>query len=119
MSTLHISDTLAETIRREARARGLDVEDFLKTIVQRERTFANRAKIEQEQQWWLSQSLAERARYQGEYVAVHDQKLVDHDKDENALYRRVRTQYGRAAVLIIPAEGPREIRILSPRMVRQ
>jgi hypothetical protein len=40
--------------------------------------------------------------------------LVDHDQDENALHNRIGAQYGKTPVLIMPAEGPREIRILSP-----
>lgn len=36
----------------------------------------------------------------GEWVAIHRQQLVDHDSDRAALYRRIRSQYGRTAVLI-------------------
>jgi len=43
-------------------------------------------------------------------VAVHDRSLIDFDADEQALYRRVRAKYGNTAVLIMPADGPREIR---------
>jgi len=35
-----------------------------------------------------------------EWVAIHRQKLVDHDGDCAALYRRVRAQYDRTSVLI-------------------
>jgi hypothetical protein len=119
MTNLQVSDELAEEIRQEAEARGLPVEAFLRSAVRRERTLAERRKIEQEQEWWLKQPLSERARYEGELVAVHDRTLVDHDKDENALHSRIRARYGKAPVLIMPAEGPREIRIFSPRLVRE
>jgi len=36
----------------------------------------------------------------GEWVAIHHQKLIDHDNDCAALYRRVRARYNRTSVLI-------------------
>ncbi|HLF25382.1 MAG TPA: hypothetical protein VJG32_03510 [Anaerolineae bacterium] len=119
MTTLHISDQLAREIQNEAQTRGLPVEDYLQTVVRRERTLASRRKIEQEQAWWLNQPLSERAKYEGQFVAVHNQTLLDHDQDERVLYQRIRARFGNTAVLIMPADGPREIRIFSPRLVRE
>ena len=117
MTALQISDELAQEIWQEAETRGLPVEDFLKAVVRRERTLADRRKIEQEQTWWFSLPLSERTKYQGHFVAVHQQTLIDHDPDEQALYQRIRAEYGQIAVLIMPAEGPHEIRIVSPRLI--
>ena len=36
----------------------------------------------------------------GEWVAIHQQKLVDHDSDNVTLYRRMRATYPRTSVLI-------------------
>jgi len=119
MTPLQVSDDLAQEIRSEAESRGLAVENFLRAVIQRERTLADRRKVEQEQAWWLSLPLTERAKCDGKFVAVHDQTLVDYDQDEAALYRRVRARYGKTAVLIMPADGPREIHILSPRLVQE
>ena len=109
MTTLLVSEDLVQTIEHEANLRGITVEDFLFRAVTRERTISDRKKIELEQEWWQSLPLRERAKYEGEYVAVHDRKLVDHDTDRLALYRRVRNSYGSIAVLIMPAEGPQDI----------
>jgi hypothetical protein len=119
MVTLQISDELAGTIEKEAKLRGVSVEDYLRSAIRHERTVAARLKIEQEQEWWLGLPLAKRAKYQGEFVAIHNQELIDHDKNEEALYKRTRKKYGKVSVLIMPAEGPREIRMYSPRLVRQ
>jgi hypothetical protein len=70
---------------------------------------SDRRKIEREQGWRLSLPLSERAKYEGAFVAVYNHQLVDHDIDQIALYRRVRERYGNTAVLIMPAEGHREI----------
>ena len=119
MAILQVSEELIGEIRDEAETRGLAVEEFLRAALQRERTLANRRKIEREQEWWLGLPLSERARYEGEFVAIHEQKIVDHDKDERGLYRRIRARYGQTPVAIIPAEGPREIRVFSPQLVRR
>lgn len=57
-----------------------------------------------------------RQKYLGEWVAVHEQKLVDHDNDRAALYKRVRAAYGRTAVLIrqVTEQPDNEIWIRTP-----
>lgn len=117
--TLKVSDELAQEIQTEAQMRGLPIEDFLRAIIQRERTLADRRKIEQEQTWWLNLPLSERAKYEGQFIAVHQKTLIDHDHNKENLYRRIREKYGNTAILIIPAEGPKDIYIRSPRLVRE
>jgi hypothetical protein len=116
---LHISEELADEIKKEAQARGKSVEDFLKSAIQRQRSFGDRQKIETEQEWWMNRPLSKRAKYEGEYVAIHNKQLVDHDKNEVAFYLRVREKFGNTAVLIIPAEGPRDVHICSLRTSQQ
>ncbi len=118
MAALQISKELAGSIQNEARMRGVSIEHYLRVAIRRERVLSSRKIIEQEQEWWLTLPLNERAKYEGEYIAVHKQRLIDHDKDEAALYKRIREKYGKAPILVMPAEGPREIRIYSPRLVR-
>ncbi|HKZ86507.1 MAG TPA: hypothetical protein VJ793_22995 [Anaerolineae bacterium] len=72
MTPLQVSDELAREISHEAESRGLPIEDFLKSVIRRERTLADRRKIEQEQTWWLGLPLNERAMYEGKFVAVHN-----------------------------------------------
>ena len=112
---LQISEELAGVIQKEAQTRGKTVEDFLKSTIQRERTLGE----QQEQEWWSSLPLTERAKYDGEFIAVHNRKLIDHDQNEIKLYGRVRKKYGKTPILIMRAEGPREVRIYSPRIVQR
>jgi hypothetical protein len=51
------------------------------------------------------------------FIAVHDQQLIDYDADEDLLIQRVRTKFGNTPVLIIPAEGQRDIWIYSPHLL--
>lgn len=56
----------------------------------------------------------------GQYVAIHNGELVDHDPDRRTLSQRVRQKYGNLAVLITPVEErpEREFLMLSPRFER-
>ena len=36
----------------------------------------------------------------GQWVAIHNKKLIDFDEDGSALYQRVRTRYGKTSILI-------------------
>ncbi len=88
-------------------------------VMRRENTLATRHKIEQEQEWWLSLPLNVRAKYESEFIAVHNRQLIDHDTDEIVLHKRIRARYGKTPVLILPAQGPREIHIFSPHLLRE
>ena len=116
MAALDISQELATDIAREAQNQGLSIEDFLNTAVRRQRTLTARQKIESEQQWWLDQPLRTRLDYEGQFVAVHNRQVIDHDADKIVLTKRVRASHPDESILIIPAEGPQEVRIYSPRL---
>ena len=119
MTVLQVSSELAQTIQSEASTRGLTVEDFLQAVMRRENTLSARHKIEREQEWWLNLPLNERAKYESEFIAVHNRQLIDHDTNEIALHKRIRVRYGKTPILILPAQGPREIHIFSPRLVQE
>lgn len=52
----------------------------------------------------------------GQWVAFHNQELVDSDTEQSALYRRVREKYGRTAVLIrqVRQEATEELWMRTP-----
>jgi hypothetical protein len=77
-----------------------------------------RAKIHTEAEAWRAMPEVERSQYRGQFVAVHQGQVIDHDPDRLQLYRRVREQLGNIPVLITPAREshPREFQILSPRL---
>ena len=116
MEKLTLSPSLTQEIQAEARAARKSVEELLAEALQQYRLEAQRQKISQEAEWWDHVSLETRKKYAGEYVAIHQQKVVDHDPDRAALYDRVRAKYGNLAVLIAPATGTPTLRIFSPRL---
>ena len=47
-------------------------------------------------------------KYLGQYIAMHQGEIVDHDADEDALWERVRQRFGRTPVLILRVEDTPE-----------
>jgi len=118
MSDIVLGEPLASQIRREAEAQGIPVEKLIEAALRRYRFEAQRAKINAEALWWRTAPADTQAQYAGEFVAVHNQQVVDHDRDEESLRQRIRARYGKTAILLTPAEGRRELRIVSTRLSR-
>ena len=57
------------------------------------------------------------AEYAGEFVAIAEEKLVDHDVDKLALYRRIQTRYPEQFVLVrrVDRAPEPELHVRSPR----
>jgi hypothetical protein len=67
---------------------------------------------------WFEKNRRELEReYAGEYIAIVDQRVVDHDREFDPLARRIFEQYG-VRPICMPKVGRREIRVRSPRRVR-
>ena len=116
MTEIMLTDPLASQLRREAESYGLAVEQLVEAALRHYRLQAQHEKIGAESAWWESLAPEKRAQYAGEYVAIHLQKVVDHDKNDETLRKRIRAKYGKTAVLIAPSQGRREFRIVSTRL---
>ncbi|MDI6768807.1 MAG: hypothetical protein QMD04_03940 [Anaerolineales bacterium] len=117
MSDVVLREPLASNVRAEAQAQGIDVEELINTALRHYRFRAQQEKINDEAAWWRSAMPEMRGRYLGEFVAIHNHEIVDHDRDEEALKQWVRVKYGKTAILITPAAGRRELFIVSTRLV--
>ena len=118
MGKLFVEEPLASQIKEEAKNQDLTVEEFLKKAVYEVKSRARRAKINVETTWWESVNMETRKKYESQFVAVHEQQVVDHDPDEEILRGRVRKKYGNTPVPIMPWTGVREIRVVSFRIER-
>jgi hypothetical protein len=118
MSEIVLGEPLASQIREAAETQGVAVEEVIEAAWRQYRFQAQRAKIDAEVQWWRAAAPELRAHYAGEFVAVHNRQVVDHDRNEETLRRRIRTKYGKTAILVTPAEGRREWRMVSTGLTR-
>ena len=115
MSEMIVSEPLASRIRQEAQSQGIEVEQLLEAALRHYRFKAQRDKLIAEATWWRSQPDDVRQKYAGEFVAIYHQSVIDHDRDEDVLLKRVRAEIGKKVILITPSLGRREMRITSTR----
>ena len=111
-----LNEKLAQDIQWEAERQGLQVEQLLTKALRYQQQIYRSQRLENELSWYESQPLDYRARFVGEFVAVCNHAVIDHDSDRHALNQRISQKYGSTPVLVIPAEGPREIRVYSPKV---
>ena len=85
-----------------------------------EPTDSNRhQQIAAEQTAWFKLPLTERQQFRGEYVALKDGKVVDHDSDQRKLYLRIKSTFGRAPIAILNAdlEASPQFMVHSPSLI--
>jgi len=97
-----------------------EISDLVTEALQRYLWEVKERKIDREMEAYRTMHAELKRRFLGQYVAIHNGELVDHDADRHALSRRVRREYGSVAVLITPVEEKpeREFLMLSPRFER-
>jgi hypothetical protein len=99
---------LIERIRHVARETNRDTTQVVEAAVQAYLDQLDREKIHEEAEafWAMQANLI--TRYPGEYVAVHQGQVVDHDLNVVCLEQRVAERWGDAAILIAPvSDEPR------------
>jgi len=126
MLSRHIIETLKPLVARLNAAQRLELIQWItseappveETDASAPPTKTWAARISAEAAAWHARPAADRAPYAGQYVAVLEGRVIDHDPDQRELAIRIRHQYPNTPVLITKAEAraPREYRILSPRL---
>lgn len=119
-----IPQTLYQRVRELARVRKSSVDDVLDSAITLAETTLSQATSEEaamsrEEAAYRMMHTELIAHYADEYVAIYQGQLVDHDRDELALLRRLDAQYPNEVVLmkqVRPLPEP-ELRFRSPRLV--
>jgi len=111
-------ERLLTALEQIAEREQISVEEAAHIAVYRYVREIERAKIHTETKalWAMYPQLLER--YLGQYVAVHEGKVVDSGPDLGTLYQRVRECYGDTPVLLaqVTSEPVRELVFRSPRL---
>ena len=109
---------LIERIQHLAQESNRDTTQIVEDAVQAYLDQLEREKIHKETEafWAMQADLV--AEYLGEYVALHQGQVVDHDPDIVCLEQRVAEKLGDVAVLIAPVTGEprRDVSTVSFRM---
>ena len=123
---ISIPQPLYRRVRRLARVRKRPLDDVLESAIKlAEAEFTSvtddaESLMSQEEAAYLAMHTELVAHHANEYVAVHHGQLIDYDRDEIALLRRLDAKYPNEIVLmkqVRPLPEP-ELRFRSPRFVR-
>lgn len=116
MDAIVLEPTLRSRLEQDAAQDIRSVNDLVNEAVAQYLRDRQQAKIDREIAAYEDMHAQLVRDHLGEWVAVHDQQLVDHDSDRIALYRRIRARYGRTAVLIrqVTAEQVEEVWLRTP-----
>ena len=116
MDAIVLEPTLRSRLEQDAAQEVRSVNDLVNEAVAQYLRQRQQAKIDREIATYEDMHAQLLRDHLGEWVAIHDQQLVDHDSDRVALYRRVRARYGRTSVLIrqVTTEQVEEIWLRTP-----
>ena len=120
MPTVTLQPELVEQLQQVASEQAVMPEELLETAVRTYLRQLEREKIKAEAEAFRSMHAELAEKYLGQYVAIHNGKMVDHDKDFPSLHSRIRQRFGRQPVLLrrIETEPERVLVFRSPRLER-
>lgn len=120
MTTVTLNPDLVQQIENLSSKKLVDTQSFVEKAVQAYLVQIRREKIRIETEAFEAQYETLKANYAGQYVAVHQGVVIDHDSDIRSLHLRVYEQVGRTPVLLkqVKDEPERELVFRSPRLER-
>jgi hypothetical protein len=100
MEAIMLNSEIWQILKQDAQQESRSVTDLVHEAIEQYLHKRQLAKIDQEISAYEKLHPELREKHLGQWVAVHNQQLVDYDDERSALYQRIRTQYGKTAVLI-------------------
>jgi glutamyl-tRNA reductase len=118
MDTIVLRSDLYRVLEQNAQEEARSVSEIVNEAVEHYLREQQRAKLNREIQAYEALHAELQRKYLGQWVAVHNQAVVDHDQDRVILYRRIRAKYGRTAVLLrqVTEHPHEEIWLRTPSM---
>ncbi len=104
MGGISVDKRLYEQIEQVAREAQTNVSDVLNEAIRMYLWELQRERIAKEYEVYRQRHSELVKRYRGQYIAMYKGEIVDHDEVFEALYRRVRTRFGSAPVMITRVE---------------
>ena len=120
MATINLKPDLAEQVELLASKSQTSAEAFVDKALRSYLVQFRREKIQAETEAFKQQREELLAKYSGQYVAVHNGQVIDHDQDLRTLHLRVFDQLGHLPVLLkqVTNEPDHELVFRSPRFER-
>lgn len=118
MNTIHLQPALMQQLEQAAAEQKAEPEQLVETAVRAYLRQLDRDRIRAEAEAYRSLHPELTKKYIGQYVAIHNGRLVDNDKDFQTIHSRVRQRFGNQPVLIrlVETKPERELVFRSPRL---
>jgi len=100
MPTVTLDQNVYKRLKAVAKEQETTADALLEDAARQYLWEIERQKISEESAMYRQQFPELKKKYLGQYIAMHQGKVVDHDTDEDALWQRVRQRYGRTPVLV-------------------
>ena len=139
MTEVMVDKQVAERLQSAAKARGIAISELIERatelylttvfVAQEHNGHSVNAsdeweqqaeKIAQEQGAYEAQHATLYHKFVGQFIAIHEGTVVDHDVARVTLSRRIRATYGKQPILITPvlAKPQRVFRVSRPRLIK-
>lgn len=121
MTTITLTPDLVQQIENLSGKEPTDPQAFVAKAVRAYLNQMRREKIQAETEAFSAQHVRLKEAYLGEYVAMHQGEVIDHDPDLRTLHLRVYERLGHTAVLLkkVTDDSERELTFRSPRLERK
>lgn len=104
MQTIVVEPKVFEELQREAQMQARDMSEIANETLAKYLKMRRQERIQDEIAAYLGLHAELKEKYLGEWVAIYERQLVDHDFETINLYRRVRERFGNTPVLIRQVE---------------
>lgn len=104
MSTIVLEPELYNLIQKTAQENRQPIGEMISDAVQQYLWELNRKKISDESVIYRQHHAELKAQYLGQYIAMRNGQVIDHDADFQILYRRVAAQFPDAPVMMTLVE---------------
>ena len=120
MASVELRPQLIEQLKNEAARRRTSLEALANDWLEEQLWEAKNKKINEEAERFRAKHAELLAQYAGQYVAMRDGLVIDHDPDLIALHGRIRSQYGDEPILMAPvtSEPVQTFRVIGARQQR-
>lgn len=117
MITVPLRDSLADQLKNEAARLHTSIETLANDWLEEQLWETKRVAINEEAERFRTKHSELFAQYNGQYIAMRDGVVLDHDSDLVTLNQRIRAQYGDEPILIAPvnSEPMQVIKVLGAR----
>ena len=121
MTTIFLESALMQRVEDAATAQTIQPEALIDAAVRTYLRQLDRERIKAEAQAFQTLHATLVQQYLGQYVAIYNKQLVDHDPEMEALHSRIRQKYGSQPVLLrrVELQPERELTFRSPRIERR